>query len=253
MKKNFYLLSIILIIFTSCSSDNNDSSNLQEPVLVKEIAVTYNGITNKQKIEYNGNKILSNTWQGGFKTNYTYTGDVITKVEEVDPYGRLTSAIEYKYTNGKIYSFTSINYEFGREYKRLVKYVHNTDGTVSYQEFNINPLTGDEEGEKTTSGKYFYKDGNRVKEEFYVDSVLQYTTIYEFDTKYDNYKNILGYNLLLDLMPSVNNIIKITTIPKSGVTSEAINSFEYNSKGYPVNKRVGIVNGVPFSVVKYSY
>jgi hypothetical protein len=253
MKKILCLLSVALLLLSSCSSDNNESSNLEDSVFVKEIAVNYNGKTNTQKISYDENKIKSITFQGGEKTNYTYSDNLITKIEDLDPNGNLLSTMEYKYSNGKIYSCLKIINDFVPQYKNLTKYIYNEDGTVSYQIYKVNVLNGTEQEKDLISGKLFFKDGNIVKEEYYSDSVLQISTLYEYDNKNDNFKNIVGYNLLLNLMPSVNNIVKTTTTPKNGAIGTIVNLYQYNSKGYPVTKMVDVVNGKPFSTVKYQY
>ena len=92
---------------------------------------------------------------------------------------------------------------------------------------------------------YFYQAPN--------EHVVQKRQQDDRSDKNDNFKNILGYNLLLNLMPSVNNIVKTTTTPKNGAIGTTINLYEYNSKGYPVTKMVDVVNGKPFSTVKYQY
>lgn len=253
MKIILCLLSVTLLFLTSCSSDNNESSNLEESLFVKEIAVEYNGKTNTQKISYDINKIKSITFQSGERTNYTYTDNLITKIENLDVKGSLISAMEYKYLNAKIYSCLKINYDILPQYKSLTKYIYNEDGSVSYQVYKVNVLNGEEQEKDLVSGKFFFKDGNITKEEYYSDSVLEITTLYEYDNKNDNFKNILSYNLLLNLMPSVNNIIKSTTTTKNGFVGTAFNLYEYNSKGYPTTKMVDVVNGKPFSTVKYNY
>ncbi|MBF4516790.1 hypothetical protein IRZ71_10560 [Flavobacterium sp. ANB] len=253
MKKILCLLSIILLSFSSCTNDDKESSNLQEPIFVKETAVSINGKTYTQKMSYDGNRIQSITFQDGSKTNYIYTGDVITKVEDVDAQGKLFSIREYKYVNGKIYSCLSADYDFGPQYKNLVKYFHNEDGTVTYQKYNVNFITGEEEEEDPISGKFFFKNGNIIKDEQYLNSVLESSLLYEYDTKNNNLKNILGYNLLLKLESTVNNIIKTTSLYKTGYIGTVINVYEYNSNGYPTSKMVDVVNGTPYSIVRYQY
>ncbi|MBF4484963.1 hypothetical protein [Flavobacterium sp. CSZ] len=253
MKKILCLLSVTLLLLSSCSNDKNESSNLEESVFVKEIAVNYNGKTITQKFSYDKNKIKSITFQDGEKTNYTYSDNVITKIEDLDANGKLFSTMEYKYSNGKIYSCLRIEYDFGPQYKNLTKYIYNEDGTVSYQIYKVNALNGAEQEKDLISGKLFIKEGNIVKEEYYSNSVLEISTLYEYDNKNDSFKNILGYNLLLNLMPSVNNIIKSTKTTKDVFIGTTINLYEYNSKGYPTTKMVDIVNGKPFSTVKYQY
>jgi hypothetical protein len=253
MKKVFCLLSVIFLVCTSCCNDNDDSSNLADSILVKKVLVTSGDKVIEQKIIYDGYKIVSIIWNGGFRENFTYTGNLITKIEDVDSSGAVLGGTEYNYNNGKIYSSLSYKFFFVHEYLSLVKFVHNEDGTVSYQHYKVNSRTGEEEGKDSFSGKYFFKDGNRIKGESYHNSVFERSTSYEYDTKYNNFKNVLGYNLLLGYMPSINNVVRSKSIQKSGIVSEQVNFYVYNRQGYPTKKIVGVVDGVPFSVVKYGY
>lgn len=252
MKKIFCLTVIILAVLTSCSSDSNEE-NLKEPVLIKEIEVSINGKNLTQKFFYDENRIKTMIFPDGFQQHYTYTGDVITKIEEFDVQGNLSEIRKYTYDNGKIFSVLKIVYQsIAPYYDSLTKYVHNADGTVTYQKYKLHFITGEVLQEEGTPGKIYFKDGNIIKSDWSSD----YSIVYEYDNKNNAYKNILGYNLLLDLEPTINNSTKsISTSKWGGViqSSESINLYEYNSKGYPIKKQVSVENGKPFSILKFHY
>ncbi len=72
------------------------------PVLVKKIIHTYSA-TDIETLtyKYDGNKIVSESSDGGFVANYTYTGNVITKIEE-RVNNQFQSSREYTYVDGKV-------------------------------------------------------------------------------------------------------------------------------------------------------
>lgn len=249
MKKILYLAVIILLLFASCSSDNNEP-DLQEPVLIKEIEININSSILRQKFLYDGNKIRSIIFSDGTRKNYTYTDDFITKIDEVNASGHITTTREFTYKNGKLFSVLYIEYDsFMQYYTNLMKYIHNDDGTVTYQKYKTNFITGVEGEKDGDEGKLYFENGNIVKQSFGFNSFY----VHEYDNKNNIYKNILNYKLLLDSDPSVNNCIKTTSYYNGEKNEESINVYNYNSKGYPTKNIVNVSNKVPFSVLKYIY
>lgn len=250
MKKVLYLTAIILVLFTSCSSDNIEPE-LQEPVFIKEIEISHNNSILRMKFLYDGNKIKSIFLPDGTRENYTYTNDFITKIDNVNASGKLYSTREYAYKNGKIFSVLNSEYDsFMQYYVSLIKYDHNNDGMVTGQSFKVNLVTGLEEEKNVGDWKMYFKNGNMVKFEE-PNSTISYE--YEYDNKNSIYKNILNYGLLLDMTPSVNNRIKSFTIENSKKTLDNINAYEYNSNGYPSKSTTDAGNKVPFAVLNYIY
>lgn len=233
MKKIFYIFLVSVLILSSCSKDDdyeNDSTNV---LLRKEIGKEDNKETYFSEIVYNGNRIVSNG-----SVSFTYTGNFITK--QASAY----YTYEFGYDNGKLVSYTE-KFTGDIGFSKTV-YTHNVDGTVSFKKYFIFNST---ETEKVT-GTLTFKDGNLVKKEF-VDNqeVVVHTTIKEYDTKNNPYKNILGCDLLFDddrflsmLNGNRNNIVKTTSTTSniqeffSDSLQKTISIFEYsyNSKGFPI-------------------
>lgn len=249
MKKILYLTSFIVILLTSCSSDNNEP-DLKEPVLVKEIEINYNGSILRQKFLYDGNKIRSIIFADGTRNNYTYTDDLITKIDELNASGHIVFTRECTYKNGRLFSILNIEYDsFMQYYTSLIKYVYNHDGKITFQKYKTDFMTGLEGEKDGDEGVMYFKNGNLVREDFGPDSF----NLYEYDNKNSIYKNILNYGLLAISDSSVNNSIKTTTFYKGQKNGENIHVYQYNSKGYPTKKTVDAGNKVPFSVLKYIY
>jgi hypothetical protein len=241
MKKLLCLFSAALVALTSCSND--DDSSKSSSILVKKITEFENDKPVSKDIVYNGNKIVSITNADGSQAKFTYTGDFITKNEHFDEKGKLAGTDEYTYTNGKLTTY--VEKEPGDNiYYYKTKYVHNADGTVSYEEFRVTVSTGFEE-EYGEIGKLTFKDGNLIKAE---NSYYGYDSIkvYDYDVKNSPFKNITGYSLLLEDESVVNNIIKETRTSGSGAnvnTSVTTYTYKYDTNNYPTEKVTTFPNG----------
>jgi hypothetical protein len=234
MKKLLYLLCVPLLILASCSSD--DSTTPAQPVLVKKIIETRSTGSITSVITYNGSKIVNITVSGinAGKTIFTYTGDLITKTEEFDDKDVLNYTIDYTYSNNKLANF--IEQGTGDAIKYKTVYIHNSDGTVSYQASNINTTTNVET--LGTTGKLTYVNGNLTKKEDFSSSGSTSTTTFEYDSKNSPTKNITGLSLLLDRDEtlSVNNIIK-TTETSSYSSNTYTSILTYNSANYVTEEK----------------
>lgn len=241
MKKLLYLFTASLLVFTSCSNDDDNSSDQASSILVKKITEYEDGLPVSRDVLYNGNKIVSITETDGSQTRFTYNGNQIVKIEKFDEDGLSEGPIEYGYTNGLMTSYVE---KYDDLYNHKIKYIHNNDETVSYEQFKVNISTGDEEKYGQT-GKLTFKDGNLIKAE---RSFGQFNSVetYEYDTKNSPFKNIIGLNLLLDDEPTTNNVIKrsYTSVSDANThTSETIYSYKYDANNYPTERVAAFPNG----------
>lgn len=253
MKKLIYLFTASLLVFTSCSKDDNDSSDPASSILVKKrIYIGKDGVSSSEDIVYNGNKIVSITGQDGSVFKYTYTGELITKTEESDAEGTVDYTTEYNYASGKL--ATSIEKNKDAKFYYKTKYTHNADGTVSYDQFRITVATGVEE-EYGATGKYTFKDSNLVKLEvsYYGAEMLH---VYEYDTKNNPFKNVTGISLLLDDETAVNNVVKETSTTGSGAnisTNITSYAYKYDVNNYPTEKVESYPSGDSVSTYTTQY
>lgn len=253
MKKLLYLFAASLLAFTSCSKDDNDSTDPASSILVKKrVYIGNDGVSSSEDIVYNGNKIVSITGQDGSVFKYTYTGELITKTEEIDDKGIVDYTTEYSYVSGKV--ATSIEKNKDAKFYYKTKYIHNADGTVSYDQFRVTVATGAEE-EYGATGKYTFKDGNLVKLEvsYYGE---ERSHVYEYDTKNNPFKNVAGLSLLLDDETAVNNVVKETGISGSGVnihTNIITYSYKYDANKYPTEKVESYLSGDSVSTYTTQY
>lgn len=252
MKKLFYLFSATLLALTSCTNDYEGSCSVNknedpisppktdsipvvvEPILLKKLVYNYVGASSGMTdIAYDGTKVVTDSGEFN-RTVYTYTGDVITKMENVYLSGEVYYTEEYFYKDGKIDYVLSK--EFGNYYK--TKYLYNNDGSVFFSKFDSDSL-GNEGDDTGLSGRYVFSGGNLIQKQTYNGSYESFST-YEYDTKNNPRLNVLGSNLLIGLnqLFAANNVIKrTTTATNAGVvtsTGTSNYSYEYDANGYPV-------------------
>jgi hypothetical protein len=196
----------------------------------------------------------------GEKTVFTYDENRIIKQEVFDIYlngNKIKKTdVSYTYENGKLKTrilkegFTT-QYPDGQYVYKTV-YIHNSNVLVSYIYYTVNQDTKAEI--KSSEGTLTYKDGNLIKEED-IEGSSVYSRSYEYDTKNNPLKNILGFDLLLNELPySINNISKITRteteLPNPVVY---LKSLLYNDKDYLIKATSFASNGSIEYEEEYTY
>jgi hypothetical protein len=226
MKKNLYLFSVILLILSSCSKDENISSKSASSILVKKIIHTYSPndvVTLNYK--YDGNKIVSESDNQGFVSTYTYIGNVISKIEERvnDKFQR---SIEYTYTDGKVSNKIEKTNHSGT---RSFTYTHNSNSSVSY--------ISTRNGSAGETGMYTIENGNIVKNEVFSSNINSTGITYKFayDTMKNPFNNILGFNLILD--PDHDTFSKNNMTEDGAGIPTFYFTYKYNENGYPTDKK----------------
>ncbi len=241
MKKVILFFSVILLSIVSCST-NEDPIVTPDPEIInpdpviptsfilpkKIINLTDNVVKSTANIIYNGNKIIEGTTvksNGTTKDVFTYTGDLITKIEVISG-GVIKYSNEFQYDSNTRLSVELSDDEFfensvavRRKTKKVFTY--NPDGTVLETNFklvnsiyentgttSVYTLANGNEIKKVTNGSYSYPSG--INGEISTTNTIT-TVVKEYDTKINPLKNILGFEkLTLTSRYSVNNILKRT-------------------------------------------
>ncbi len=260
MKNFLCLFSALTLVLASCSNDKDDNSIDSVDDSVGDISVVLPKILKYTDIEnlsenatyistYDGNKILNIKDEAG-RTDYTYDGNFIVKeinydTESIPGKDVISDVTVYSYVNGKLVesSYTeaySTDFPNG-QYKRRTVFTHNTDGTVKSEVYSTDYTTGIE-----IKSAYVellsYTNGNLVQSvQTNSEHNGVFTATYEYDTKNNPLKNILGFSLLIDhsegegSRSSVNNTVKYTA--SYSINAEA-NVYKrelvYDANGYPV-------------------
>lgn len=236
----FLILAFVgLILLDACSGDedvNPDNNVLGLPQVVSELYPDGSSAGElKGKFTYYGTKLLEIYYNPSQKKVFTYTGDVITKIEH---YQNSVIRFEhvYTYTDGKLTQYQNNDKLTGD--LDFITYTHQEDGTIAYQQtfsFNGTPNWQKE-------GILTFQNGNLIEDvaEFMFTNIEdEYNIVInliEYDTHVNPYKNILGYSALLNLKGTIGNenIISdytYTSSYKNDVQyAEAISGKEYEFK-----------------------
>lgn len=230
-----FIITIFICSLTSCSEDQDD--NFKVKLLTKVIEVNEDESTSTIDFIYDGFKIVTIESEVSTKT-FTYSGNLITKIVELDKKTQLSKTSDYIYDGDKLTSIVSSdNYS--------LNYTYNSNGTVSF--------------EKTTTdvtnaivllehGTLYFQNQNLIKFEKTLDNtaeniLIKETLEFAYDKKINPLKNIIGFTKLLDhniLLSTNNNTSKLslnsTTNEETGqyISSLITISKEYNydQEGY---------------------
>ncbi|KAF2342252.1 hypothetical protein [Flavobacterium tistrianum] len=239
MKKLLCLFGALALVLTSCSSD--DSSESTDAVLLPK-KITETEVLNGQSgsytytLTYDGNKLKELAGSDASRSVYTYTGDLITKVEKYAS-SVLQSTDVYAYEGTKLVSKIS-TWEANKSTQEKLTFVYNANGTVNV---NQSQIINKQEIKYDTTTLYTFANGNLVSSEL-IDGVLAEKITSTYDNKKSPFINITGLKALLDLdsdfdFYSVNNTVKSVTVTydsNGAVTKTATveTTNKYNSSNY---------------------
>lgn len=158
----------------------------------------------KGKFTYNGARLLEIYYNPSQKKVFTYTGDVITKIEHYQN-SEVRFEHTYTYSDGKLTKYENNDLLTGNH--DIITYQHQEDGTITY--LHVSNLGGAPNWQK--EGILTFENGNLVEDvaEFTFSNVSnEYNIIInliEYNDKVNPFKNILGYSSLLNLKGTIGN------------------------------------------------
>ena len=208
-KNIFLFLSASALALCSCSHDKGDNAKF----LKKRVEISEDGTSATTLFTYKGNKIVSA--DGVAKhTDYTYANDLITKIVTKDKTTQLSVSSEFVYVKDQL---VSIKYSDDC----IVNYVHNADGTVSYEKWAV--VSGKQEV-KLYHGVLYFKNKNLIKDKRTLDDtapgvVSNYDVSFEYDSKKNPLCNILGYAKLLDQNEAISINNKLMSVVETSTTN----------------------------------
>lgn len=232
----FFTAIVLFFTLSSCSSDAAAASDATTKLLGKMVDVATNGSSTTTSFTYNANKIVS--IDGVSKHVYfNYTNDLITKIVTLDDATQSQTVVTYAYADGNLVKITSSeNY--------VINYVHNADGTVSYEKLIL-----DNNNEVLVyKGTLYFQNGNLAKDErtlaITATEVSKEIVTYQYDAKSNPLHNVVGFSKLLDNSSaiSVNNVTRTQEesrkeyISSGQITSSMVlfvSANQYDADGYP--------------------
>lgn len=238
MKKvlSLFYIAVFVTTLTSCSNDIDDT--VQVKLVQKIIEVNEDKTSSTLNFTYNGNKISSIESEEFIKT-FIYTGNLITKIIEVNKKTQTQTTFDYNYTNDLLTKVISSD-------NHTLNYTHEADGTITFEktttDTNNNTIVlwrgtlSLNTNNVTENNKTLEPSGTNVlqKEEFN----------FGYDTRSNPLRNIVGFNKLLDHsnMISKNNVTSILEINSTKYldSEEEVSSafvikkqYTYDKQGYP--------------------
>lgn len=237
MKKTKEIVGIVVVLLiTLCSCTSEPIEQVQ--FLKKIVEVSVDGTSNTTILTYDENKIV-NIDKVDKLLKFYYTGNLITKIVELDKTTQHVNTLDYSYSEGQLIKITSSDHY-------AINYNYNSDGTVSYEKLTKN--SNDLEV-KNYHGILYFQNENLVKDERILDDagkgILAKNSIsFEYDSKNNALKNILGFNKLLDyskiissnneILSTIISSVKYTADDQISSSIKRIDSkCQYNSNGYP--------------------
>ncbi|CAM3404406.1 hypothetical protein FLLO111716_08515 [Flavobacterium longum] len=225
MKKILCFLAIGALALQSCSSSSDDDDNASGVVLLKQTVETdADGSTFTSTATYNGTKINKVTSDGGYVVQFTYTGDLITKVE-YKLGGVLFQKETYTYNgSGQLTSYVMLELE--DDYGRKENYVYNGDGTISVSYFN-----GDTTSQTTSDGTgviTFLPNGEVAT----ITTSMGESHIYTYDNKNNPFKNVTGYGKISFTDIGASGIMHNVVLDQMSFGADEI-IYTYNADNYP--------------------
>lgn len=248
MKKNICLLCLSLLFLSSCSSDSNQSTASQDDVLVKEVWTDDNPYPNH--FIYNGKKIVSANCNGEEKS-YTYTGNLITKIQTFNNgnglgYGlRMEDLFTYDASERLTeHVFKSIPDANNVDHTITTTFVYNSNNTISAVKTIGYPTLAFSYVAETRlihlSGTTVISEDTSVYDTT-GSFVYSYITNYNYDNKNNPFKNVIGYHEIalaeeyvfcFEHLRYLHNIVATQQIPNIGDMITA--TYTYNSLNFPL-------------------
>ncbi len=248
MKKIGCLIICSLLFLTSCSSDSSPENTSSNDLLLKKIVeddILFGGT--EVNYTYNGNKLveIEKSNDGSVWSDvYTYTGDVITKIEKFEVYDAgtptedtyLTSTDEFQYNgSNQLVQFKTTTTDYPDE-ERVTTYVHSGN-TVTFQQYSN--VVG-ETPVLLKTGTITMQNGE-VAQVQVVKQFDSYTGNYTYDTKNSIMKNVTGYDkiLLTHVIGTQGSLTWLDSIVGGASHNFVVGltggfTYTYNSDNYPL-------------------
>ncbi len=241
MKKIILCLSLIAITLSSCSSDS-DSNTSANDILVKKVVYTSitDSYTETINYTYNGNKIVKGVYSDGTEDIFTYTGNLITKIEMIDA-GDVVYSETFTYdSNSRLINYVAVEDVFTYE----ESFVYNPNGTVT------NTIDGG--GVRTLH----FENDQLVQIVDDSGKIYDYT----YDAKNSPFLNVTGYGKIAHVVHGDHefygakqniSMIHETTDDVAYMT----NTMTYNADNYPLTvSSDAMFEGTPSeATVQYTY
>lgn len=246
------------MFFTSCipnpEEDPDPVVNVND-ILLKKITVTdLNGEVYSVEFTYSGKKLAQSINSNGTRVVYTYEQDLLVKEETFNGTTLVDKATYVYDISSNLITYIEFDYE-STTADRWV-YVHNSNGTISFENY-----TGDlaEQTEAVSTGtisatQYVENNINPITQ---LPEVI--TDVFTYDSKNNPFKNVTGFSKIIftgsdSTSNYLNNILTVTSqIDDTTPVVANNNTYVYNANNFPISSSTTTIGGVLSSTQKYTY
>ena len=233
MKKLILALAVAFTAFTSCTSDDNKTENVttQDALVTKWTETHANGEVYTATYSYNGNQIDKITYgiDNSFQ-KYTYTGNLITKIEQIKSDNTVTATTELEYdSSNRLVKEITIEDRDGETITFTSIYTHNDiDGTITEKYEDRSTATND----VNTIEKVYYIKDNEISKTVYPFN--NYITEFKYKAENNPFKNIVGFDkIYFSFYFGENGNLKNLESKISHDTTYEYDYISFNNKNYP--------------------
>lgn len=237
MKKLLCVFSVLVLFLASCSSDDSTTTDPEFSINGTKLRRTIRnlgGTIVTGELIYDGNKLIKSTHSDGTSINYTYTGNLITRME-IFRDNNLEDATFLTYSNDKLTGYTSLRGNAGYR----VVYTYNSDGTISITGYMGDSVS--QNNQTDLNKKVFFQDGlvNAIEEYKIIDgNSVTFTTTYTHDDANSPSSGIIGHDKLTMYDQGLGNYThNVTSITKTASNSSEVYvsniNYLYNTSNLP--------------------
>jgi len=228
MKKLLYLFSAIALTLASCS-DEDDSNNSSVVLLKKAIDTHEDNSTYTTNYEYSGTKLVKVSDDDDEYQLFTYSGNLITKIEYFLSDNTLDQIDTFSYDSSERLIQMVRVFPTDTDWGNKETYTYNANGTVTanYYSGDYNSQTNLDDTATITI------NNNSVTQISYTSGR---TLTYTYDNKKNPMINVLGLDKLIftdgEGASAINNVL--TVVDSEGWLSST-GTLQYNSQDYPTS------------------
>lgn len=237
MRKIVPLLSLLFVLFQSCSSSDSDSTS-QNAILIKRIVQTTPQVEYVTDFTYDGLKMVESkesTTNFLRRGVYTYTGDLVTKIEYFDIDDALIETRIFNYnTENKITSMLKLLYL--SESGTRVTFTHNSDGSVTAIGYSGDLIN---QNVLEYNNTITFSNGEISS---MVQNMGNLTLNCSYDNKNNPFKNVIGFDEIAYandgfFATAINHNLIQNNLSQPGIPVFTTNyNFTYNSNDFPLTQ-----------------
>ncbi len=241
MKKVLTMAAVALFMMTSCSDDDSNSTNNPETAILptKLIETNPDGEVT-MTFSYDGTKLTGVNRNDGSNDVFTYTGDLVTELKSYQGDILMYKELFQYNTQNQLVAYYVFDYD-SEDYSKYA-YVHNSNGTIAYKEYNGSSENPADFTELTAEG--VITDTTLTTTYIYGTTTETDVLTYTYDGKNSPMRNITGFDKIGfagtdgSLKNYFENVVSqsYTTFGGTQPVLERVTTYTYNADNFPLTE-----------------